>query len=153
MSDFEKILFTAAMTILGGFVIHSASQLFLKLFIEPLQQYKQYKFEAISLLSFYSNMLGSRLGEDDNDEYRQRYYKAQDEIRLCAANIKAAYYSISPRFLAVVFGVVPKNKDFKLATGNLLSLSFLGSLNGEDTKMSENYERAKDTVRLLGAEW
>lgn len=72
MDDFDKILITGAVTILGGFFIHAASQLFLKLFIEPLHRYRQYKSEAVTLLGFYSNMLTARLREDDNQEYRER---------------------------------------------------------------------------------
>ncbi|MFC6635048.1 hypothetical protein [Microbulbifer taiwanensis] len=153
MGDFEKILLTAAMTVLGGFLIHSASQLFLKLFIEPLQDFKKYKFEAISLLGFYSNKLNARLKYDDSFDEKERYYKAQDEIRLCAANLKSAYYSINPRFLAVFLRIIPNQENFKQASRNLMSLSFLGSLNTEDTKASENYNRARNTVAMLGAEW
>ena len=60
-----------------------------------------------------SNMLSARLMADDNQEYRDRYYKAQDEIRMCMANIKAAYYSISPRWLAIFLGVIPNQENFK----------------------------------------
>jgi len=153
MEDFEKILLTASLTVLGGFVIHSASQLFLKLFIEPMQEFRKNRSQAITLLSFYSNMLSSRLRYDENDEYRERYYKAQDEIRMCMANIKASYYSISPRWLSIILGVVPNNTNFQTVSANLLSLSFLGSLNTEGDNLSKNMDLAKDTLKLLGAEW
>lgn len=153
MDDFDKILLTGVVTVLGGFFIHSASQLFLKLFIEPIQRYRQYKSEAVTLLSFYSNMLSARLTEDDNQEYRERYYKAQDEIRMCMASIKAAYYSISPRWLAIFFRAIPNQAEFKKVTSNLLSLSFLGQLLTEQDRMSKNMDLAKSTVAILGAEW
>lgn len=153
MEDFDKILLTGAVTVSGGFVIHSASQLFLKVFVEPTQNYRKYKAEAITLLSFYSNMLDATVKDDDNQEYRERYYKAQDEIRMCMANIKAAYYSISPRWLAVALGIIPKQYQFKEAVSNLLHLSFLGRLFTERDRMSENLDRAKSTVSLLRAEW
>jgi hypothetical protein len=153
MEDFDKILLTGAVTILGGFFIHSASQLFLKLFIEPLQRYRQYKFEAVALLSFYSNMLSARLRGDENQGYRDGYYKAQDEIRMCMANIKAAYYSISPRWLAILFRVIPGQAQFKKVTRNLLALSFLGQLITEKDDISKNMDLAELTVTILGAEW
>lgn len=153
MDDFDKILITGVVTILGGFIIHAASQLFLKLFIEPLQRYRQHKAEAVMLLSFYSNLLQSRLREEDDQGYRDRYYRAQDEIRTCMANIKASYYSISPRWLAIILGVIPKKGRFKEATKNLLTLSFLGQLLTENDSHSKNMELARSTVEILGAEW
>ena len=152
MSDFEKILLTAAMTVLGGFIIHSISQLFLKLFIEPLQEYRKKKSEAISLLSFYSNMLSSRIHDNDTNEYRERHHKAQDEIRMCMSNLKAAYYSISPQWFAILIGVIPNPEKFKIASNNLLTLSFLGALNSEGDSDSKNFNLAKDTAIILGAE-
>ena len=151
MADLTKILLTASMTVLGGFIIHFASQIFLKIFIEPVQAYKKQKSKAISLLSFYSNMLDAKLRTEDSDEYKERYYKAQDEIRLCMANIKAAYYSISPRWLSIKLGITPNEEEFHKITSHLLSLSFLGHLKVDGDKMFENGEKAKETLSLLGA--
>lgn len=153
MDDFDKILITGAVTILGGFIIHAASQLFLKLFVEPLQRYQQHKAEAVMLLSFYSNLLQARLREEDDQEYRERFYNAQDEIRSCMANLKASYYSISPRWLAIVLRAIPKKDRFTQATKNLLTLSFLGQLLTERDGHSKNMDLAKLTVEILGAEW
>lgn len=153
MEDLDKILLTGAVTILGGFSIHSASQLFLKLFIDPLQNYRLHRSEAVTLLSFYSNMLDSRLCENDSQEYRERYYKAQDEIRMCMANVKASYYSISPRWLAVAFGAIPRQAKFREAANNLLTLSFLGSFRTDADSASKGLDLARSTVRMLGAEW
>lgn len=153
MEDFDKILLTGAVTILGGFTIHAVSQLFLKLFIEPLQRYQQYKAEVVMLLSFYSNMLNTRLRDDDNLEYRERYYKAQNEIRMCMANIKASYYSISPRWLGILLRVIPKKARFDEATGNLLKLSFLGQLQTGRDNQPKNLSLAHSTLEILGADW
>lgn len=151
MSDFEKILLTGTVTILGGFVIHSASQIFTLIFIEPLQNFRKQRAEAISLLHFYSNMLDSRLRENDSAAYAKRYDKAQEELRLCMANIQAAYYSISPRRLAIFFKAIPNTSDFSTVKENLLQLSFLGSLKTDHGV--ENISLAKDTVEKLGASW
>lgn len=153
MEDFDKILITFAVTIFSGFIIHAASQLFLKLFIEPLQNYRQYNAEAIMLLSFYSNLLHSRLRDEDEQEYRDRYYKAQDELRMCMANLKASYYSISPHRLATVLCAIPDKKRFNTATKNLLKLSFFGQLLTETDSHSKNLELAQSTVEILGAKW
>lgn len=153
MEDFDKILITGAVTILGGFIIHAASQLFLRLFIEPLQKYRQYNAEAVMLLSFYSNLLHSRLREEDEQEYRDRYYKAQDEIRMCMANLKASYYSISPQRLAIVLRAIPDKKRFNEATKNLLKLSFFGQLLTDKDSHSKNMDLAQSTVEILGAKW
>ena len=155
MSDIEKILLTSTLTIFAGLLIHALSQVFLKVFIEPLSEFRRNRSEALSLLSFYSNMLNSRLQGDDRDDkyYIDRYYRAQDEIRMSMAKLKASYYSIAPLWMAIQLNLVPKKMLFKEVTSNLLSLSFLGAYKTNSENSKCNVELAKNTTALLDAEW
>ena len=147
MSDFDKILMTAAVTVFGGLIFHFFTQFFLKLFIEPVQKYRDHKSEAISLLHFYSNILGLRVEKCEPQVERERYFKAQDEIRMCYSNLTAAYHSIFPKWLAMVLCLIPKKDKFKMASGNLLSLSFLGNFKAEN---QDSIELAKKRLVCWG---
>ncbi|GAA5648631.1 hypothetical protein [Vibrio proteolyticus] len=152
MSEFEKIIYTAAATIIGGLLIHAMSQLVQKLFIEPCHQYRQLNSRAISSLSFHSNMLNAKLRVDDNEEYRQRYYDGQDELRKLMADMKAQYITISPLWLAVALRLVPSRSTHRKVVRNLLTLSFFGSLSSPSDERTP-YELAKETVKLMGSEF
>ena len=106
MTEIEKIVYTAAATILGGLLIHSMSQLIQKLFIEPCSQ------------------------------YRQRYFDGQDELRKLMADMKAQYVTIFPLWLAIGLGLVPSKSKHKKIVTNLLTLSFFRSLSTPDDERS-----------------
>jgi hypothetical protein len=150
MLDLDKILITSGLTILGGLLIHVFSQIFIKIFLEPCVEYKKSRSDVITYLTFYSNMLNSSLSQDDNDNYKERYYKAQDDIRLSMAKYRASYFSITPHFLAILFRIVPQHKKFESISKNLLTLSFLGALKVDNDEMFDNYRLSQETFKLLG---
>ncbi|ANU38270.1 hypothetical protein RJD38_18875 [Vibrio scophthalmi] len=151
MTEIEKIIYTAAATIIGGLLIHSMSQLIQKLFIEPCHQYRQLTSKSISSLSFYSNMLNAKVRVDDGEDYRKRYFDGQDEVRKLMADMKAQYVTIFPLWIAIVFGLVPSKKKHKQIVSNMLTLSFFGSLSTHDDERSP-YDLAKETVKLMGGD-
>ncbi|WP_340678169.1 hypothetical protein [Paraglaciecola sp.] len=149
VSDLDKILLTSVLTILGGLLIHVLSQMFIKVFLEPCVEFKKSRGDVITYLTFYSNMHDSRLRHNDADGYKNRYYKAQDDIRLSMAKFRSSYYSITPHRLAVLLGITPRFQTFENISNNLLKLSFLGDLKEEGDKMLENTRLAKETFKLL----
>ncbi|WP_028112186.1 hypothetical protein [Ferrimonas kyonanensis] len=149
MSDLDKILLTTVLTIFGGLMIHVLSQMFIKMFLEPCIEYKKIRSDVISHMSFYSNMFDSKLRADDSDDYRERYYKAQDDIRLSMAKYRASYNSITPLILARLLRIVPSFSDFESISKNLLTLSFLGSIKHDESGYNEQYNLAKETLKLL----
>lgn len=149
MTDLDKILLTSVLTIFGGVMIHMISQVFIKAFLEPCTEFKKARADIITYLHFYSNMFDSKLTGKDNEEYRQKYYNAQDDIRLAMAKSRASYCSISPQWLALFLTITPRYETFEKIGTNLLSLSFLGSFKVGDKDPFSGSNLAKDTLKLL----
>ena len=150
MDDIDKILYTAVSTVVGGLIFHFISQLFLKTFIEPLQNYREHKSKAISLINYYSNILEMRLERCETEEEKARFFKASDEIRMCYSNLTGAYDSISFKWIAIFFHLIPKKDKFKKGSRKLLDLSFLGNWK---SKNYDGLKYAEDTFKLLNSDF
>lgn len=75
MSDFQRILWTSAFTIIGGVMVFVMGQLISKFLIEPIQELRKVIGEVRFNLAYYSAIIHTPIGRDED-----QCQKAHDAI-------------------------------------------------------------------------
>ena len=112
------MIVTIVGTVLAGTLVFVLGQLFLKFFIEPLQQYKEAKGEVSHALHFYANV-GGPPGITPEEERQE----AQKHLRDLASKLRVCLHKIPwyPLFASV--GLVPKKDALLKASDELTGWS------------------------------
>lgn len=133
MTDLDKIVVTAAVTVCGGIIVYILGQLASKFFIEPLHDLRKAVGQARFNLAFYGPTIHTPIGrsKERSDEARAALSRNSCEI---IANLHAIPLYEVIRFLAM--GVLPDRKSIEDAAVQLRGLSTYVHETGEKANAS-----------------
>lgn len=141
MSDLFKIVLTSSLTIFGGVIVFSLSQLIQKFLIDPVHEQKKVIGEISFGLTYYAGWFANPgVGKPED------LHAASDAIRRYASQLTATTNSIWCYGLFHTIGLVPDRSAINDARGRLIiiSNSIFQSTSGRD-----NSTDAKEIKRLL----
>jgi hypothetical protein len=137
MTDFEKILLTSAVTVLGGVTVYVAGQLLSKFFIDPVQDLRKAIGEVRFNLAFHAPEIHTPIGrtEERSDRARDALMKSSCDLlaKLQAASLYDFWASMSR-------DVLPPRKAIEDAAVQLRGLS---------TYVHETGEKAHDALDVI----
>lgn len=136
MTDLEKILLTAAITILGSVIVFVVGQLLSKFLIEPVQELKRVIGEVRFNLAFFAPTIHtpiSRTPERSAEAYAAIMKSSCDLF--AKAEAIACYHFIPAKLL-------PSMSDVTKAATDLRALS---------TYLSENYNKATNHIEQVNS--
>jgi hypothetical protein len=150
MSEFFKILSTAALTVVVGLAIFVIQQFLLA----PLNA-EQLVIGKIGYALFYyaeryaNPLLMNGAAAEDSKEY-QRYDEARHEIKKCTSELAATSNAIRLRTIFSSCGLTPKKTHIEESIGLLteISRSMFETKNGQRATIQRSCANA-DRVRLL----
>lgn len=137
MTDIEKSILTAVLTIFGGVIVYVVGQLLSKFFIEPLHDLRKAIGEVRFNLAFHAATIHTPEGRsmDSSDEARVALSKNSCVL---LANLHAIPFYGVTRLLA--FGVLPGRAAIERAAVQLRGLS---------TYVHETGERADASIDII----
>jgi hypothetical protein len=137
MSDIEKILVTAAFTIIGGVTVYVIGQLLSKFFIEPVQDLRKVIGEVRFNLAFHTPEIYTPIGRT-----KERSDRARDALMKSSCDLLAKLHAVSlyDRLASVSKGVLPPRKAIEDAAVHLRGLS---------THMHETGEKADEKLEII----
>lgn len=123
MTEMEKIVLTAALTLLGGMILFILSEFARVLIVVPLQKYKEHVQVVFDRVDFYANRLTNFFSADPGNEELQLIQQISSELRSAATQLNSKYATISWRPLLIKLHIVPSAEDLEKAYGGLVFLS------------------------------
>ncbi len=111
------------LTIIGGITIFVLGQIFMKFFIDPVQELSSAIGEAIDALEYYSNIYTNPRKPNEPQELTNARKDAQDEIRKKASLLMAKKSRVKLYGFASFFKILPKERNLLMAHGNMIGLS------------------------------
>ncbi|MEA1946161.1 MAG: hypothetical protein U9N83_02520 [Thermodesulfobacteriota bacterium] len=139
MTELEKIVVTAAFTILGGVIVYVFGQVLSKFFIDPLHDLLRTVGEVRFILAFHARTIHTPIGRS-----KEKSDKAQEALMNSSCELIAKLHAIplykSTRLLS--FGVLPYKKAIEDAAVQLRGLS---------TYMHEEGKEAADSIKVINA--
>jgi hypothetical protein len=118
MSDIEKIIVTAALTILGGTIVYVVGQLFSKVFIDPLQNLRKAIGEMRFNLTFHASEIHTPANRTPEKSDRVR-----DALLRNSCDLLAILQTVSFYRLASTFRMAPTQKSIEAVAVQLRGLS------------------------------
>ena len=140
MSELFKILLTSSLTIIGGVLVFSFSQLILRFLIDPVHEQTKAFGEIAFCLSYYSAWYANP-GSGRSDDME----RASNALRQCAGHLVATSRAIRCYKVFERLRLVPSQPGVKEATGHLIRIS--NSIFGAHG--SNNSRDANQISRLL----
>lgn len=139
MSD---ILLTSALTIIGGVVVFSLSQIVQKFLVEPVHEQSKVIGEILFGLVYY----GDRYANPGTGK-PEAMTEAADTIRRYASRLEGTTHAVHSYRLFECIGLAPNRKSVEEAVGNLIRISnSIYTGNGR-----ENSDDADNVKKLLSA--
>lgn len=138
MSQLTQIIFTSALTVLGGVLIYVIGQIISKFFIERIYNQADIISEINDSLIFFANIY-SNPGFSAKDKANE----ASKRLRQLATLLRSKTYMIPWYGFFEKIKIVPKLSDINEASGNLIGLS--NSLYRESDRPANN--RRVDEIR------
>jgi hypothetical protein len=123
MTEWEKIVLTAALTLLGGMILFILSEFTRVLIVVPLQKYKEHVQVVFDRMDFYSNRLTNFFSANPEEEELQLIRQISSELRSAATQLSSKYAIISWRPLLIQLHIVPSAEELQKAYGGLVFLS------------------------------
>ena len=138
MTELEKIIWTAAFTILGGVLVYVIGQLLSKFLIDPTHELKKVIGEVRFNLAFYAPVIHTPIARtaERSDKVYEALLKSSCEL-LAKVNAIPFYGLMS----CISFGFLPSKKLIRDAATQLRGLS---------TYMHETGDKANSHVEVIG---
>ncbi|MGD0589792.1 MAG: hypothetical protein ABSA44_03190 [Bacteroidota bacterium] len=139
MSDLDKILLTAATTILGGATLFMTTQVFTKIFLEPLFDLRKTIRDISYNLDFFAAVIRNAPVADANE-----LNTARETFRTLFAQLSSVSNSLPLYWLFTKLKFIPSKKDVDEAVRCLIRLS--------NTSRSSTYEITNefyDSITML----
>src|SRR5689334_17186502 len=118
MTEVEKISFTAALTILGGLVVFTVSQLVQRLCLDPLSEQAKVIGRIAFSLTYYAHCYGSPGNVND-----VLAAEASVALRHCAGELCATSNALRCYRIVTVLGLCPGKNDLRRVISILIGLS------------------------------
>lgn len=150
MSETFKIVLTSSLTIIGGVVVYTLSQIMSKFLIDPIHEQKRVIGEIADALIYYANIYANPgIGP------REELDKASDKLRQLSTLLQSKTHMITWYRLFQKIKVVHKSSSIEGASKELIALSNLIHVRpGQETGITANIgilnvERADKIKKLL----
>ena len=145
MDDFNKILLTSSLTVIGAILVFFASQILGKLVIEPVQDLKKTLGEIRYALVFHAQAIMTPVGDREGED------KASEVLRKLARNLRSKVGAVPfyGRWAAISRGFLPTQAKAFEASKHIIGLS--NSVHQQD-RSDANSKRCAKIERLLGFE-
>jgi hypothetical protein len=105
---------TSTITIFAGIIIFIVSQFLLKLFIEPVSEYRKLLSRVTYYLTYYSNSYSNPLDMkhiNENNEQTAKYKEESIKLREIAGEVISGSQIVPFYRVASFFGIIPKRED------------------------------------------
>ena len=137
MSEIEKIVVTAAFTILGGVAVYVVGQLLSKCFIDPVQELRKAIGEVRFNLAFHAPEIHTPIGRT-----KEKSDRARDALMKSSCDLLAKLHAISlyDRLAPMSRGVLPPRKSIEEAAKQLRGLS---------THVDETSDKAVEALDVI----
>lgn len=136
---------TFVLTILAGFTIFAAGQIFLKLFLDPVQQFRQLVGLIADNLIYYANIYSSP--SVSSDETKEECHQA---FRQRASELIAKANAILAWRLFEYFRLIPRKQSISIAHTALIGLSnFRASLPNDILFAHRNKETIQKELGII----
>lgn len=149
MTDLELAIFTAALTVAGGVLVVSFTEILKSLFIGPIIKLNEHIGTIIDRVIFYSARLTNFNDDYDHEEVVSMY----SHLRSASAQLRARRQAIKLYGLWAFLRFVPKDDDIKAVSTKLIGLSNGIPLRARRTEtdfIQVNQEAMEDIANRLG---
>lgn len=122
----SQTLITSSVTLFCGIVLFIISQFTLKLFIEPVTEFRKLISRVVYDLVYHGNLLANPLNvmnEGYKEDFKKRYDDAQLKLRDLAGAIMAGTRIVPLYGLATCLGLIPSKNAVAYASMSLTYLS------------------------------
>lgn len=150
----QLAVLSACLTLLGGIFVFIATQIILKIVIEPLADFRKVKGRINALLIFHANVYMNPIHLSEDTSHKSRANLVSNELRTLASELMACYQLLSCKRLLVWLHLIPKREDIHDASRHLIRLSngiYTNSTYSEykhdDRKTNDN--SARELARIL----
>lgn len=150
MNELDKIVFTSALTVIGGFLVFALQRFVL----EPLNEQSKVLGRITFALHYYGREFNLPLLVGHADEATQkRYWETADRLRELGSSLAETSQSIRLYWLWLLLRLTPRRKNIDDAIGRLTRMSnnmFATDAQTRDDWASQNWADADAITRLLG---
>lgn len=140
MTEFDRILLMASITILGGVVVLVAGQIIIRFFLEPLQDFRKTRARVINDLVMWGHVYSNPLSSDRRE--------VSLLLRERAAELRIVTSSLPCYWLFSLLRVVPSKRKISTASDSLFFISYSLRI-GEN--IDKNIDQSKEAYLALGA--
>lgn len=120
---YSDIILTSSLTILGGVLIYSISQILSKFIIEPIHDQRKCIGEIVDALIYYSNVTSPPPNNGPYEDPNPQRTEARDNIRKLSTKLNAKTYMIKCYTILDILRCVPKKDNIISASKKLNALS------------------------------
>ncbi|RED57186.1 hypothetical protein DFP95_111100 [Cohnella lupini] len=148
----QNSIITASFTILGGIIIFIVSQLFLKIVLEPLAEFKKLKGKITFALIYHANVYSSPRPLTEMTRQDEPITNASKDFRTLASELLGYYQQLSCKRIVIRFKAIPNRENINDASRCLIGLA--NGLNCDPESSGElrksNLKHRDDLGRILG---
>ncbi|HSX15030.1 MAG TPA: hypothetical protein VLE72_03970 [Candidatus Saccharimonadales bacterium] len=122
MSDWLKIILTAAATLIGGMILFVFAEFARALVLTPLYKYREQVQLVLDRLDYYSNRLTNFFPDEPSEQERQLIKQIESDLRSAATQLKSKYMSITWRKSLILIRIIPSQDKVNEAYQSLIYL-------------------------------
>lgn len=122
MSDAEKIILTAAVTLIGGMVLFIISEYIRVFILVPVQKLNEQIQIAIGKVDFHCNMLTNYFPKEPSEEERKTIHEIKKDLRSAATQLNSKYSVISWKKHLIRLKLIPSAENIDIAYSGLIYL-------------------------------
>jgi len=150
MTDWEKIIYTSLITVIGGLILYLLTRLLEGFVLKPIDKWFDSRGKVIDRLFFYSNVYTNIKINPSEMEIGQ-IRKMNKEFRILAGEILHRASEIKWYKLFNQVGIIPPFEDIKIAQKNLIFLSnnLVQSPASNRSAILDNLEAVKEIDKRL----
>lgn len=148
MSDLELALLTAALTVGGGVLVVSFTEILKSLFIGPLIKLNEHIGTIIDRVIFYS----ARLTNYNDDYDHEEVVAMSSHLRSASAQLRARRQAVKIYRFWSFLRFAPKNRDLDIVSTKLIGLSNGIPLRGRKTQtdfIEANYKAMEEIASIF----
>lgn len=138
MPQWLQIVFTAALTLIGGIVLFIFGEFAKVLIVQPLQKYNEQVQLIRDRLDFYANRVTNYFSEEPNNDEWALIQQINADFRSAATQLGSKYAGIYRRKLLIRLKMIPTPEKIEEAYRGLMFLSNNLPRRGRDDRDAEH---------------
>ena len=146
MDGLSEIILTSSLTIIGGVIIYSITQLISRFVIEPIYRQKKVIGEIVDALIFYANIYSN-----PNTVSPEDGMKVSERLRRLSTLLQSRTYLVPFYGFCEIVGCVRRRSDIEIASKEIIGLSnsIIVPTGKEAEYVKHNLERRDKIIQAL----